>query len=778
MSDHPKRTLPPAPSLTHLKQEAKALRASFDAGDSDIRDRVATHIDPLPPRLAQTQALFVVSREYGFTSWPVLKRSVERRTRTVFADVEGVGTALADLLGAASVSVADTLESAFDSDAEVLVLYLDARRSDRLPAATVAALRNRKLVLTGSGADWLCGVLDLEIGGGMGSEVQPLEVVDNVLLAGEWTQRSIEPLLHPPAPHSYELRKDQRHLVWRPVPDELRVARGAGFVDVIARLKKEDASAVVASQANCVFAGVIAPPDNWSTAYRELFRHVVARLAERELVEFELAAVSRDVQPPGTVNFDLDSLRPDTSRRADPAHRRQFYFQFDRETVLTATLRHNGSSAATLYFGGGRQGHGGTAEYAEHGETLTIAVTLRQAAIDAMAGRYWTLGVVNFDRVRALSAELTVRYDALEGGEIRPLPSNASFEHFHWLAERSEAGDAAARLLATAQTFGFDDWKALQNHVAWSEPELPKDGNNMRDRYLFQAQAKFGESFGLKELMEFMSAQTKFTEDLRHAIMSACADAEARNHGFVVIEHLLIALLDNPVTDDVLTKCGADRARLRDDLQTSLGSVPGGKAQISRELFGVLCRAGFYTALGRERCNAANVLVGMFTEPCRAHWLLEEQGIHRDDVIRYLAHGIPKSLPSPHRSSGILDASVEAILHTAFAQATDRRHEAVGVEHVLLALVDTPEIVEHLASPAERDRLRSELDAFVATTPTAAVGAPRPTRALNRSLQLAVAWTQRKRDGAADVDSLIRAIATEHGTLAADVLSRHGGAKL
>ncbi|MYJ75440.1 MAG: hypothetical protein F4089_10245, partial [Gammaproteobacteria bacterium] len=76
---------------------------------------------------------------------------------------------------------------------------------------------------------------------------------------------------------------------------------------------------------------------------------------------------------------------------------------------------------------------------------------------------------MNFDPAHGLSAELTVRYDALEGGDIRPLPSNASFEHFHWFAERPGSDDPPARRSATARTFGFDDWKTLQDHVAWSE---------------------------------------------------------------------------------------------------------------------------------------------------------------------------------------------------------------------------------------------------------------------------------------------------------------------
>lgn len=805
MSDHPKRTLPLAASITHLKHEAKALRTAFDAGVADGRDRIAAHVEPLPARLAQAQALFVVAREYGFPSWPALKRHIERRTRTVFADVESVGPALAALLDDANVSVADTLESAFDSDSEVLVLYLDVRRSDRLPAARVAALRARKLVVTGPGANWLCAMLDLEIGGGMGSEVQPIEVLDTRLLEGQRPDRPIEPLLRPPSPHSYTLRRDPRHLGWRPVPDELRVGRGAGFVEVIARLEREVASAVVARQANCVFAGVMAHPDGWSPAYRELFRRLVTGLAERELDDYKPAEVPREVHPPGTVEFHLDASQRGSSRGADPTNQREFLFQFDRETVLTATLRHSGSDAAMLCFQGGRQQHGWTREDAEHGETLTIAVALRQSAIDAMAGRYWRLDVMNFDTAHGMSAELTVRYDALKDGDIRPLSSNASFEHFHWFAERSGPGDPHARRVATARTFGFDDWKTLQDHVAWSETWLPKGGAHIRDRNLLEALAHYGESFdiaefvlptplpsgariddkgllralekhgeslGLAQLMEVTSKQAPVAEDLRAAVATAFARATADTHASVDVEHLLLALLDDAVAVDVLTKCGADTARLRNDLLAGLESVKkGATVCISRELFGVLSRAGFYSVLGREGINAANVLVGVFAEPCLSADLLQQQGVSRQDVIRYLAHGIPRSLPNSHHTSGFIATPVEAALHAAFARAEEQGHEAFGVDHVLLALANSPDVSEHLVSPAERHRIRNELHALVTNTPTGSGGPPRPTRALNRAMQQAVVRSRRKGDGATDADSLVRAIANENGTCAAAVLA-------
>ena len=137
------------------------------------------------------------SERRRYVAMRIVDTNSERRTRTVFADVDGAGSALAELLADADVRIADTLESAFDSDSEVLVLYLGVRRSNRLSAETVAALRARKLIVTGDGADWLCRELDLEIGGGMMSWVEPLEVLVNDLFRREEPERAIEPLSNP-----------------------------------------------------------------------------------------------------------------------------------------------------------------------------------------------------------------------------------------------------------------------------------------------------------------------------------------------------------------------------------------------------------------------------------------------------------------------------------------------------------------------------------------------------------------------------------------------------
>jgi ankyrin repeat protein len=73
------RELPAKPNLEHLKNQAKDLLRSFQQGDAAAKERFASLSTAAAPKLAD--ALHVVAREYGFTSWPKLKEHVESLTR-------------------------------------------------------------------------------------------------------------------------------------------------------------------------------------------------------------------------------------------------------------------------------------------------------------------------------------------------------------------------------------------------------------------------------------------------------------------------------------------------------------------------------------------------------------------------------------------------------------------------------------------------------------------------------------------------------------------------
>ena len=787
MSEQTEPTLPTAASITYLKNEAKALRAAFDDADAAARTRVGALVSPVPTTLAQAQALFVIAREYGFRSWPILKRHVQRQTRTVFSDAEGGAQVLSEILGDANVTIAESLAEALESTSEVVLLDLHVRRDKPFPESRRDEFRARKLIVTGPWADELCRELDLEIGGGNIIEARPLRILDSVLLGpttlGE--DNSFQPFAELEAPTALNGWPDQR-LAFQYAPEELRASGDSGFVEIlVAPADGGDEVAVVAREANCVFAGVTSHPRRWSDDYRFLFGRVVTALADRELDEYRPAIVPKPAHPPGRVRFDLGAA---TDSWPFNESSRDLYFQFERPMVFTASLKHRGSDEVALVFSGGRQKYHFTREDAGQGDTLTIALTIGQAAIDAMVGRYWWLGINNYDNEHAMSAELSVRYDALEGGAIRPLPSDASFEHAHWFAERLETGNAQERRQEAARSFGFDDWQTLVGHVAWSEAKPPKDGAPMCDAYFALAQAKHGESFGLAELTEFNAPLLEVQDDLHRAIEAAFAIAEAQGHASVGVEHLLIPLLDDPAAEDALSKCGADVAALRRDLLAALESVPAGDAPAtSRELFGVLGRSDLSRALGREGANAATVLVGMFAESCQAKVLLEGQGLRRRDVILYLAHGIPKLPPTRAHTTGVLGPMVEGVLHAAYLRAQAEHHEAFGVEHVLRGVADLltadqagsgseePSAGERegLAPRQNLRRMRAELDAFLATTPRG-TGQPGPTRALNRVMQQAVVRARRTGDGLVDVETLRKAVATERNTFAVDVLRRYG----
>ncbi len=95
----------------------------------------------------------------------------------------------------------------------------------------------------------------------------------------------------------------------------------------------------------------------------------------------------------------------------------------------------------------------------------------------------------------------------------------------------------------------------------------------------------------------------------------------------------------------------------------------------------------------------------------------------------------------------MLSRELEFCLSQAFREARERRHEFMTVEHLLLALLDTPQIVDLLRScGADITALHSELRAFIdEVTPTLAPdedGDIQPTLGFQRVLQRAVHHVQ------------------------------------
>jgi len=157
-----------------------------------------------------------------------------------------------------------------------------------------------------------------------------------------------------------------------------------------------------------------------------------------------------------------------------------------------------------------------------------------------------------------------------------------------------------------------------------------------------------------------------FSKDLEHTIGQCYKQAREARHEFMTVEHLLLALLDNPSAQAVLKACGADPERLRHELEQAieasvsrLAEDDGRDTQPTLGFQRVLQRAVYHVqSSGKKEVTGANVLVAIFGEKdSHAVYYLNQQDVTRLDVVNYLSHGIAKlgedgEQPSPADAEG------------------------------------------------------------------------------------------------------------------------------
>ncbi|MDR2452706.1 MAG: ATP-dependent Clp protease ATP-binding subunit ClpA [Candidatus Accumulibacter sp.] len=146
--------------------------------------------------------------------------------------------------------------------------------------------------------------------------------------------------------------------------------------------------------------------------------------------------------------------------------------------------------------------------------------------------------------------------------------------------------------------------------------------------------------------------------ELEDSLHTAFVEARQKRHEFITVEHLLLALLDNPSAAETLRACGGNLERLRKDLgyfiQEHSPSIPGREDIETQPTLGfqrVIQRAILHVqSSGRKEVNGANVLVAIFGEKdSYAVHYLQKQGITRLDVVNFISHGIGKVPPQPAR---------------------------------------------------------------------------------------------------------------------------------
>jgi ATP-dependent Clp protease ATP-binding subunit ClpA len=143
-----------------------------------------------------------------------------------------------------------------------------------------------------------------------------------------------------------------------------------------------------------------------------------------------------------------------------------------------------------------------------------------------------------------------------------------------------------------------------------------------------------------------------FSNTLEQAIHAALALANTRRHELATLEHLLLALIDEPDAAKVMQACGVDLSKLKgtleefidDDLSTLVTDVDGSEAVPTAAFQRVIQRAAIHVqSSGRTEVTGANVLVAIFAErESNAAYFLQEQEMTRYDAVNFIAHGVAK----------------------------------------------------------------------------------------------------------------------------------------
>ena len=141
------------------------------------------------------------------------------------------------------------------------------------------------------------------------------------------------------------------------------------------------------------------------------------------------------------------------------------------------------------------------------------------------------------------------------------------------------------------------------------------------------------------------------SKELELTLNQAFKVARDKKHEFMTIEHLLLALLDNPAAAEVLRACGVDMDRLRRDvdgfIEETTPVIADNEERETQPTLGfqrVLQRAVFHVqSSGKKEVTGANVLVAIFSEQeSQAVYFLDQQDVTRLDIVNYISHGISK----------------------------------------------------------------------------------------------------------------------------------------
>jgi len=157
-------------------------------------------------------------------------------------------------------------------------------------------------------------------------------------------------------------------------------------------------------------------------------------------------------------------------------------------------------------------------------------------------------------------------------------------------------------------------------------------------------------------------------QELEVSLHMAFMDARQKRHELITVEHLLLAMLDNPSASEVLKACGANLEKLRSDIAEHIEEhtpIVGGENEVDTQptlgFQRVIQRAMLHVqSSGKKEVTGANVLVAIFGEKdSHAVYFLHQEGIARLDVVNFIAHGISKITENENKEPQVDDGETD-----------------------------------------------------------------------------------------------------------------------
>jgi ATP-dependent Clp protease ATP-binding subunit ClpA len=179
-----------------------------------------------------------------------------------------------------------------------------------------------------------------------------------------------------------------------------------------------------------------------------------------------------------------------------------------------------------------------------------------------------------------------------------------------------------------------------------------------------------------------------FSRALEISIDHAFERAKNKRHEFITVEHLLLALLDNPDAIEVLIACGADLNRLKiglgifiDETTPLLSVNDGTDIQPTLGFQRVLQRSIIQVqTAGKSEVTGANVLIAIFgEEESQSVYFLSQENVTRFDVVNYISHGISKVHHHHHAAPSPLERSTDHESNEGLAHETALERFAVNL---------------------------------------------------------------------------------------------------